>query len=77
MHRNPVLRGLVLEAEQWRWSSYRHYAYGESGAVLVNELEKAELKFVPTGVVTHPSKTTKGGATKVVVARRWASPLGH
>ena len=44
MHRNPVKRDLVHEPEQWRWSSYRHYAYGESGAVLVNEQKKAELK---------------------------------
>jgi putative transposase len=44
MHRNPVKRGLVLEPEQWRWSSFRHYAYGESGPVLVNEEQKAEMK---------------------------------
>ena len=44
MHRNPVKRGLVLEPEQWRWSSYRHYACGEAGPVLVNEQKKAELK---------------------------------
>ena len=31
MHRNPVKRGLVLEPEQWIWSSSRHYAYGEPG----------------------------------------------
>ncbi len=23
MHNNPVKRGLVLEPEQWRWSSFR------------------------------------------------------
>jgi putative transposase len=51
MHWNPVVRGLVLEPEQWRWSSYRHYAYGESGVVLVNELRKAELKVVRSAVV--------------------------
>ena len=45
MHRNPVLRGLVLEAQQWPWSSFRHYAYDEPGAVLVNELQKAELRI--------------------------------
>lgn len=28
MHHNPVKRSLVLEPEQWRWSSFRHYAYG-------------------------------------------------
>lgn len=44
MHNNPVKRGLVLEPEQWRWSSYRHYAYGERGIVLVNEQQSAELK---------------------------------
>jgi putative transposase len=44
MHRNPVKRGLVLEPQQWAWSSYRHYADGEPGTVLVNEVQKAELK---------------------------------
>jgi len=24
MHRNPVVRGLVIEPEQWNGSSYRH-----------------------------------------------------
>ena len=44
MHRNPVKRGLVLEPQQWRWSSFRHYAFDEAGPVLVNEPRKAELK---------------------------------
>jgi putative transposase len=44
MHRKPVTRGLVLEPQQWRWSSFRHYADDESGPVLVNEPQKAELK---------------------------------
>ena len=43
MHRNPVQRGLVLKPEEWLWSSFRHYAYGERGPVLVNETQKAEL----------------------------------
>jgi putative transposase len=43
MHRNPVQRGLVLKPEEWLWSSFRHYAYGERGPVLVNETRKAEL----------------------------------
>jgi REP element-mobilizing transposase RayT len=29
MHHNPVKRKLVEEPEQWRWSSFRSYAYGE------------------------------------------------
>jgi putative transposase len=43
MHCNPVKRGLVLEPEHWRWSSYRHYAYGEAGPVRVGP-QKAELR---------------------------------
>ena len=43
MHRNPVKRRLVLDPHQWPWSSYRHYADGERGPVLVNEPRKAEL----------------------------------
>ena len=35
---NPVKRGLVDSPEQWRWSSFRHYLYGESGAVVVDEV---------------------------------------
>ncbi len=45
LHRNPVKRGLVLAPEQWRWSSFRYYAYGEPGPVLVNEQQKAEMKI--------------------------------
>jgi putative transposase len=45
MHRNPVQRGLVLKPEDWLWSSFRHYAYGERGPVLVNETRKAELQI--------------------------------
>ena len=44
MHRNPIKRGRVLEPQQWRWSSFRHYAYDEPGPVLVNEFQKAEVR---------------------------------
>jgi putative transposase len=43
IHHNPVKRGLVLEPQQWPWSSFRHYSYKERGVVLVNEERKAEL----------------------------------
>ena len=33
LHRNPVKRGLVLSPEEWKWSSYRHYALRETGIV--------------------------------------------
>jgi hypothetical protein len=37
MHRNPVKRGLAAAPEDWRWSSYRFYFFGEAGPVRVNE----------------------------------------
>jgi putative transposase len=33
MHRNPVNRGLVEKPEDWKWSSFRHYATGVEGVV--------------------------------------------
>jgi putative transposase len=33
MHKNPVRDGLVAEPQDWRWSSYRSYAYLEDGVV--------------------------------------------
>jgi len=44
MHRNPVVRGLVMEPEQWICSSYRHYSMGERGPVLVNQAHKADMR---------------------------------
>ncbi len=44
MHNNPVKRGLVLEPEQWPWSSFRFYSYGDPGPVLVNE-QPAKLQL--------------------------------
>ena len=44
MHGNPVRRGLVLEPEQWIWSSYRGYAYGEAGAVKINQWGEATMR---------------------------------
>ncbi|HVO81394.1 MAG TPA: transposase [Terriglobales bacterium] len=45
MHRNPVMRGLVTSPEQWRWSSYRYYAFGEAGPVKLNTW-KMELRRI-------------------------------
>ena len=44
IHRNPVRRGLVKSPEQWRWSSFRAYAYGEAGPVRVNDWSVLKLK---------------------------------
>ena len=45
MRRNPVQRGLVRQPEEWRWSSFRYYAFGECGPVVVNEQQQAVLKI--------------------------------
>ena len=55
MHRNPVKRGLVEKPEEWPWSSFRHYATGEVGAVEIEsewtsrrrEAESGRLLCVP------------------------------
>jgi putative transposase len=36
IHRNPLTRGLVRQPDQWRWSSFRFYAYGEKGPAQVD-----------------------------------------
>ncbi len=33
LHRNPVERKLVANPEDWKWSSFRHYMFGELGTV--------------------------------------------
>ena len=53
IHRNPFSRGLVVHPKDWRWSSYRHWAYGEQGQVEIEstwtyakrmrETQRAEL----------------------------------
>jgi hypothetical protein len=45
MHRNPVERGLVNEPEQWRWSSYRGYAFGDSGLVRINDCDVLQMSL--------------------------------
>jgi putative transposase len=61
MHRNPVKRGLVEQPEQWRWSSFRGYYYGERGLVRVNSQEWPAMikarpvkKFSEESNMPHP-----------------------
>ena len=69
MHRNPVKRGLVGSPELWRWSSFRAYAFGESGIVKVNDWSVLKLKrkerveFGGAGMeATHVSNVARHGA---------------
>jgi putative transposase len=60
MHRNPVKRGLVEHPEQWRWSSFRAYYYGEQGLVSVNFQEwPVEIKARPVEKFSEESSTPR------------------
>ncbi len=47
MHRNPVKRGLVTEPQQWLWSSFRDYLYGQTGKVRVNDTDIMKMRLSP------------------------------
>jgi putative transposase len=36
IHRNPVTRGLVTKPEDYRWSSFNHYATGEPSPIEID-----------------------------------------
>jgi len=43
-HRNPVKRGLVERAEDWKWSSFRHYAQREDCGVEIESRWTADKR---------------------------------
>jgi len=44
IHKNPVQRGLVAAPDQWMWSSFRAYACGEPGIVVVNAAGSSKMQ---------------------------------
>ncbi len=44
IHRNPVTRGLVQKPEDWKWSSFRHYATAELGPVEIESQWTADRR---------------------------------
>ena len=60
IHRNPVKRGLAERPEDWKWSSFRHYATGALGVVEIESsltairreregiVPKARILAIPT-----------------------------
>ena len=44
---NPVRAGLVRSPKDWRWSSHRHYAYGEPNALITDAPEYLDLGRTP------------------------------
>jgi len=59
MHWNPVRRGLVERPEEWRWSSFNHYATGFRGAVEI-ESEWTAARRDRAAVGTHVSESRHG-----------------
>ena len=57
MHRNPVKRGLVDRPEQWAWSSFRSYLFGETGPVRV-KFQEWPLEIRRRPVVTFGEAKT-------------------
>jgi len=47
IHRNPVKRGLVERPENYRWSSYNHYATGVRGTVEIESEWTARWRQAP------------------------------
>ena len=45
MHRNPLTCGLVLEPQQWAWSSFRWYGCGEMGPVRLNDSAVLKMRI--------------------------------
>ena len=66
LHRNPVKRGLVARPEDWPWSSFLHYATGETGVVEI-ESQWTARKRERSGIfltlkLNPPSSTNPKGA---------------
>ena len=61
IHRNPVKRGLCQSAEEWEWSSFRHYATGSEGRVEIEsewtarKRERAAGRLGPALELPHSS----------------------
>jgi putative transposase len=51
IHRNPVKRGLVERPEDYRWSSFNHYATGQVGVVEIESEWTAQRRELST---SHP-----------------------
>ena len=47
VHRNPLKRGLVIDPEQWAWSSFRNYRFGQTGIVRVNDTDVMTMRVLP------------------------------
>ncbi len=76
MHRNPVVRGSAAKPEDWKWSSFRHYATGEVGVVEIesqwtafrrgNQLpEELQYRNAAPGIRAIPGPKTGTRGTQI------------
>jgi putative transposase len=75
VHRNPVKRGLVKEAAEWKWSSFRHYAFREIGVVEIeSEWTARDREGKASGrekrILLYPGQRPKPGREPGAPGRR-------
>ena len=76
MHRNPVKRGLVAAPEEWKWSSFRSYAFKEEGPVRINCQEwPLKVTFSPEKVQSFRNCPIAGPGKKYSI--RPSPPIAH
>jgi putative transposase len=74
LHRNPVKRGLVASPELWCWSSYREYAFGETGRVRLNDWSVLKLKLISTTRFEDTGKLRAATSAQVSKPARPGAP---
>jgi len=88
IHRNPVQRGLVAHPEDWDWSSFRHYAAGETSLVEIESQwtarQREQVGIFPTARMRTVEETPRpsgawtghpqlGDASKIKTYQTWAT----
>jgi hypothetical protein len=76
IHRNRVKLGLVERPENWKWSSFAHYATGVEGAVEI-ESQWTARRREQLGVVLTVSKAHPFGALRSLRASSPAQKAGR
>ena len=64
LHRNPVKRGLCARPEDWKWSSFRHYATGEDCGVEIESQWTADRRNRSAGKAVPSSPSDPGPGQK-------------
>ena len=64
IHRNPVKRGLCARPEDWKWSSFRHYATGEDCGVEIESQWTADRRNRNAGKAVSASPSDSRGDRK-------------